>query len=211
MWACYLFLGGHVTELLTQPRPTRGPSHPSLQVLLPHTIMATALPHWMAHPSPGHTPIAHSSHTALCERHCLSWNQDTGRSAVLTQMVANNVMHFGTLAEHSPVNTEKYAAVLSVVTQRFEDRFQGCWKSDLFFLFYICNSIFSQHRWPANFQMERTELQSGIQPSDLIMSLYQICINLLADRNTPRFTIAPHSHRCFWQSVHLWKTEAQAE
>ena len=49
-----------------------------------------------------------------------------GRSAVLTQMVANNVMHFGTLAEHSPVNTEKYAAVLSVVTQRFEDRFQGC-------------------------------------------------------------------------------------
>lgn len=45
---------------------------------------------------------------------------------MLTQAVAKKSMDFDTLAKRSPVNTEKYAAVLSIVTQRFEDRFQGC-------------------------------------------------------------------------------------
>jgi len=33
-------------------------------------------------------------------------------------------MDFNTLAEHSPVNREKRAAVLSVVIQEFENKFQ---------------------------------------------------------------------------------------
>jgi len=38
---------------------------------------------------------------------------------VLTQVVANNVLHFDTLAKHSPVNREKYTVVLSVLIQEF--------------------------------------------------------------------------------------------
>jgi len=38
------------------------------------------------------------------------------------------------LAKHSPENNEKYASVLSVWIQEFENRFQDCW--------YIVGSIF---------------------------------------------------------------------
>ena len=39
------------------------------------------------------------------------------------QAVANNFMHFDVLAKHSPVNSEKYAALLSVLIKEFENRF----------------------------------------------------------------------------------------
>jgi len=51
-----------------------------------------------------------------------------GCSAVLTQMMASNVMDFGTLAERSLVNSKKYAAVLAIVIKEFENRFQDCKK-----------------------------------------------------------------------------------
>jgi len=45
---------------------------------------------------------------------------------MLTQVIANNCMHFDTLAKHSPVNCEKYAAVLAVLIKELENKFQGC-------------------------------------------------------------------------------------
>lgn len=36
-------------------------------------------------------------------------------SSVLTQILANNFLHFVTLVKHSPVNSKNYAAVLSAV------------------------------------------------------------------------------------------------
>ena len=50
------------------------------------------------------------------------------------QAVANNFMHFDVLAKHSPVNSEKYAAVLSVLIKEFENRFQDLQKNHLFLL-----------------------------------------------------------------------------
>lgn len=44
---------------------------------------------------------------------------------MLTQAVAKKFMDFDTLAEHSPVNTEKYAAVFSVLIKEFENWFQN--------------------------------------------------------------------------------------
>lgn len=35
-------------------------------------------------------------------------------------------MHFDMLAKHSPVNSEKYAALLSVLMKEFENRLQDC-------------------------------------------------------------------------------------
>lgn len=63
-----------------------------------------------------------------------------GLSAVLTQEMANNVMHFGTLAEHTPVNSEKYAAMLSIMMKVFGSRFQDYQRNPFF---YTCNFIFS--------------------------------------------------------------------
>ena len=48
-----------------------------------------------------------------------------GHSGVLTQVMANNFKHLDILTKHSPVNRKKkYAAVLSILIKKFENRFQ---------------------------------------------------------------------------------------
>ena len=47
---------------------------------------------------------------------------------MLTQLMANGVMHFDTLAKHSPVNSKKYEAMFSVLIKEFKNRFQDCKK-----------------------------------------------------------------------------------
>ena len=42
------------------------------------------------------------------------------------QVMANKLMHFDTRVKHSPVNTGKYIAVLSVLIKEFENRFREC-------------------------------------------------------------------------------------
>lgn len=49
------------------------------------------------------------------------------------QVIANNCVHFDSLATHSPVNSEKYTAVLSVLVKEFENWLQHCKKSDRIF------------------------------------------------------------------------------
>ena len=43
-----------------------------------------------------------------------------------TQMMANKFMDFEALAKHSPANSKKYVAVLSVLMKKFDNRFQDC-------------------------------------------------------------------------------------
>ena len=38
------------------------------------------------------------------------------------QVMANNCVHFDSLAKHSPVNSEKYTAVLSLLIKEFGNR-----------------------------------------------------------------------------------------
>lgn len=54
---------------------------------------------------------------------------------MLTQVMASIFMHFDALAECSPVNGEKYAAVLPIVIKKFENRFQDCWESHQFLIY----------------------------------------------------------------------------
>ena len=59
------------------------------------------------------------------------WAGTKGRGgcrAVLTAVMANNCMHFDTLAKHSALNNEEYAAVLFIFIKEFEKRFQDCKK-----------------------------------------------------------------------------------
>lgn len=42
---------------------------------------------------------------------------------------------------------EKKAALLPVVIKEFENRSQDCQKINTFFFCYICDSIFSQHKY----------------------------------------------------------------
>ena len=51
-------------------------------------------------------------------------------------------MHCGTLARHSPVNNEKYAAVFFILLKEFEKKFHDCKKKKKSF-YIFCDSIFS--------------------------------------------------------------------
>lgn len=52
--------------------------------------------------------------------------------ALLTQVTANNFMHFDTLAKFSPANSKKYAATFCIMINEFENRFQDCQNSQQF-------------------------------------------------------------------------------
>ena len=43
---------------------------------------------------------------------------------MLTQVTEKRLMHFETSAKHGPVNSEKYAALLSILMREFENEFQ---------------------------------------------------------------------------------------
>ena len=58
------------------------------------------------------------------------------------QVMANDTMHFDALAKHNFVYSEKYAAPLSALVNKFVNKFQAFQKKSSFFLF-ICDSIFS--------------------------------------------------------------------
>ena len=49
-----------------------------------------------------------------------------GHSVVPVQVMANKIIHFDTLAKHSPVNSKEYASMLSVLIKEFGNRFQDC-------------------------------------------------------------------------------------
>ena len=51
---------------------------------------------------------------------------ETGLKLWQTQGMVNNFMHFDTMTKCNPVNSEKYAAVLSALIKKFDIRFQDC-------------------------------------------------------------------------------------
>jgi len=80
---------------------------------LPCTIMAAALPHQVAQPSPEHTPITQQQPniSMLSALFWLKTRAKGGCSTVLTQVMVNNCMPFDTLTKRNPGNSKKYSAV----------------------------------------------------------------------------------------------------
>ena len=72
-------------------------------------------------------------------------------------------MHFDTLAKHSPVNSEKYAASLFDLIQEFKNRFQDFRENNQQFAIFETLFLVNINMLPANFQMECIELQFDIQ------------------------------------------------
>lgn len=97
---------------------------------------------WLG-PALGLAPIAHQHQTSVCNWHC--WWAETktrgGHSEVQTQVMANDFIHFNTLAKHSPGNSEKYAALFSVLIQEFENRLQDGQKN------HLSSGIFATPFW----------------------------------------------------------------
>lgn len=127
-----------------------------------------------------HGSSQYTHHSATIKQWCFInpiWtNTQTRRvnNAVLTQIMANSLMHFITLAEHSSVKSRKYISILYIAIKEYENKLQDC-KRFFFFLIYICDFIFS-----------------------LIMSLYWTSISLiLAERNIL------HSHNLLTSSFFL--------
>ena len=72
-------------------------------------------------------------------------------------------MHFDTLAKHSPVNSEKYAALIFDLIQEFENRFQDFHENNQYFAIFATPFSFYIKILPASFQREYIQLQSDIR------------------------------------------------
>ena len=64
-----------------------------------------------------------------------------GHSAVLIHFTANNFMRFDKLCKLGLGYSEKYSALLSVLTKEFETKFQDCWKYHFFVKFVTPFSV----------------------------------------------------------------------
>lgn len=114
-----------------------------------------------------------------------------GCNALLTQVKANNCMHYDTLAEHCPMNSRKYAAGHSVVWKEFENRFQNRWKNYQFFL-YIFATLLSFNT--------NTFFKWKVQGCDQI---FNSKARLCHQKNTPCFTVTLYPCHHLWQCTHL--------
>lgn len=90
---------------MSNPRPT-GCTQPS--PALPAVAAPCPVPSWWwlclnKRPSPRHTPITHNSHTMVCNGAPSRLKTGHGVQCSADSVMARNCMHFGTLAEHSPV------------------------------------------------------------------------------------------------------------
>ena len=72
-------------------------------------------------------------------------------------------MHFDTLAKHSPVNSEKYAASLFDLIQEFKNRFQDFRENNQYFATFATPFSVYINMLPANFKIECVELQADIK------------------------------------------------
>ena len=70
------------------------------------------------------------------------------------QVMANKLMHFGTLAKHSPINSKKYATLLSIRIKEFENRFQDSHKNHQFFGLFMTPFPVNINILLMNFKME---------------------------------------------------------
>ena len=84
-------------------------------------------------------PRAHTHCSATTKYWCVMgsvWAETRTRrrhSAALTQVTANNFMHFDTLAKHRSVNSKQNAAMLSILIKESENRFQEFGRNILHF------------------------------------------------------------------------------
>ena len=127
--------------------------------LAPHHPVS-ALPHRVAQPW---APIAPSSHTALCDGHCVHWTQGMGtHMAVLAPVMANDSVHCDALAKHSPVSSKKYALCFLFRYRNLRRGFKIAEKINFFCIFVIPFSV-DINTLPLIFQTECIELQVDVQ------------------------------------------------
>lgn len=112
-----------------------------------------------------------SQHSNMRQEMNARWAQNS--CAELTQVMANMLMHFDTLAKHNTVNSKRYAAMLSIVIKESEIRFQDCKKNISWMFWFISNSIFSWHKYMT------CEFSSGmyrVAMQNVITSFYQTSV-----------------------------------
>lgn len=112
-------------------------------------------------------PSLSNNQTAVCIWLWAEIRTREERSAVLTQMMTTSCVHFDTLAKYSSVDSKKYAALLSVLIKKFDNRFKDCKKFILFFFFFFF-FVYLQLQFQSTEKPDlwifswNVELQSGI-------------------------------------------------
>lgn len=129
----------------------------------------------------------HALSTSPQSRHL----QSTAHMSHAAQLTAKSCVHFGSLAEHSPVSSRKYTAMLPILLKEFENMLQDCWKKILIF-WSACNSIFSQHKymtWESSNGVQRVVIRYSTKKSDQASFISLI----LPEKNIPPFTVTLYS------------------
>lgn len=130
---------------------------------LPWTILAPALPNRALQfglVSALHPPLSNNQTLYAISNDTSDIRTQWGCRSMLTHVMANNCMHFDTLAIHSLLNCEQYAALLSILIKESESRFKDCWRTEqsslVLFCFCILPTPFSVdiNRLLVNFQIE---------------------------------------------------------
>lgn len=75
-----------------------------------------------------------------------------------SQVKANNFIHFLVLAKHNLKNTEKYASLILILINEFENRFQDFCKSSQLFAVFETPILVDCTVVETKFEMECTEL-----------------------------------------------------
>lgn len=110
-----------------------------------------------------------------------------GCSAVLTQMMASNVMDFGTLAERSFVNSKKVCSRACHCDKGIWEQLSRLQKNHQCFGIFATPFSISTNTLPENFQEECIELQSDPEFKNLIMSLHWTFISPILANISPQW------------------------
>ena len=133
---------------MPSPRPTGcmqpSPAHPAVRIPTPSwqwlfPLSDPAQPQVRIHCS---SMATHWCAISAASAETRAWG---GRSAVLSQVMAHNCMHFDTLAKHSPVNSKKNFSLAFHFDNGIWEQVSRMPKKSWFC--YICDSIFSQHNY----------------------------------------------------------------
>ena len=114
---------------------------------------------------------------------------------MLTPVMANKLMCFDVLAKHSPENSKKHAALLSICLRNLRINFKSAEKKKYIYI-YIFVDLFLVNTCTFSNGMYGVVIRYSTQKSDQSPSWTFICL-ILAEINVPHLPIAPHSYHHF--------------
>ena len=115
--------------------------------------------------------------------------------------------NFCMLAKHNFMNSDKYAALLSILIKEFENKLQDFWRKSSIFL-HVCDSIFCWYKC-ITYKFSNGLYRVAVRHSTQI-KIWSCVFSRLLDNLSYHIKTSLISQSCFidvitvWQYTHLW-------